>query len=45
MIRLPIDEKELDVIIKTVKFSNPQLYSKLWSYKINVLKGKKDGLS
>ncbi len=45
MIKLPINEKELDVIIEIVRFSNPQLYSKLWSYKINVLREKKDGFS
>jgi hypothetical protein len=45
MIKLPINERELDFIIKIVKFSNPQLYSKLWSFKINVLKGKKNGFS
>jgi hypothetical protein len=34
---LPINEKELDIIIKSLKVSNPTLFSKLWSYKINYL--------
>ena len=43
---LPISKKELEVIIKTLKSSNPSLYNKLWSYKINYLnKEKKDGFS
>lgn len=37
---LSITENELN-IIKTIKFSNPQLYSELWSYKVNNLKEKK----
>jgi hypothetical protein len=45
MIKLPINEKELDIIIETIKFSNPKLYNKLWSYKINILKVKKNGFS
>jgi hypothetical protein len=35
---LPITENELDIIIEKLKTSNPQLYAKLWSYKINCLK-------
>jgi len=43
---LPINEKELDDIIKILETRNPQLYAKLWSYKLNKLKGKKiNGLS
>ena len=46
MILLPINEKELDTIIITLKGSHPTLYSKLWTYKMNTLnKEKKDGLS
>ena len=37
MILLPINEKELDTIIITLKESNPTLYSKLWTYKMNTL--------
>ena len=45
MIKLPINEKELDTIITSIKASYPSLYSKLWAYKVNVLiKEKKDGL-
>jgi hypothetical protein len=44
--QLPINEKELDDILDILKNKNPQLYSKLWSYKINKLKGEKiNGLS
>ena len=43
--KLPITEDELDIIIKSVKFVNSQLYSKLWSYKVNNLKEKNNGLS
>lgn len=43
---LPINKKELDIIIKTLKTSNPTLFSKLWSYKINYLnKENKNGFS
>jgi hypothetical protein len=45
MIKLPIDEKELQYIIDVVKYKNPQLYSKLWSYKINKLGEKQNGFS
>ena len=38
---LPINEKELDCIIKTLKSINPPLYAKLWSHKLNKLKGEK----
>jgi hypothetical protein len=37
-VELPITESELDVIIEKIKASNPQLYAKLWSYKINYRK-------
>jgi hypothetical protein len=42
---LPINQKELDYIIDTIKNLNPQLYAKLWSYKVNKLKEKKNGFS
>jgi hypothetical protein len=43
---VPITESELDVIIEKLKASNPQLYAKLWSYKINRLKKEQNnGLS
>ena len=39
---LPITKNELEVIIKVLKGSQPNLYSKLWTYKMNYLiKGKK----
>jgi hypothetical protein len=40
MMKLPIDQLELDQILKTVKHVHPNLYSKLWSYKINYLKNQ-----
>jgi hypothetical protein len=46
MIQLPITKKELEIIIKSLKSSNPNLYAKLWAYKMNSLnKEKKNGLS
>ena len=43
MIRLPITEKELEIIIDTIKGPHPALYAKLWTHKINFLnKEKKD---
>ena len=43
---LPINENELEIIIEKLKLSNPQLYAKLWSYKINYRKKEKsDGFS
>jgi hypothetical protein len=41
MMSLPINDKELDTIIKLLRYSKPELYSKLWSYKINCLKTEK----
>ena len=38
---LPIDEKDLDLIIESIKTKNKELYGKLWSYKFN-LKYKED---
>jgi hypothetical protein len=32
---LPITEKEFEVIVEILKNREPQLYSKLWTYKIN----------
>lgn len=43
--QLPITEKELEYIIEVVRNKNPQLYSKLWSYKINELVERKNGFS
>lgn len=43
--KLPITEQELQYIIDVMKNKNPQLYSKLWSYKINELRGKRNGIS
>lgn len=38
MIKLPINEKELDVIIELMKSNGKtELYQKLWTYKINYL--------
>jgi hypothetical protein len=43
---LPINENELEIIIEKLKTSNPQLYAKLWSYKVNCRKKDKiDGFS
>ena len=43
---LPINENELEIIIEKLKDSNPQLYAKLWSYKINYRnKEQNNGLS
>ena len=39
---LPITEKELDFIIELLKNKNFQLYSKLWTYKFNKNKDKKN---
>jgi hypothetical protein len=41
MKELPINDKELDTIIELLKYYKPELYSKLWSYKINFLKKEK----
>ena len=38
MLSLPINEKELDVIIEKLKTSETnELHQKLWSYKMNYL--------
>ena len=34
---LPITEKELEVIIKTLKGPQPSLHNKLWAYKMNYI--------
>ena len=39
---LPITENELQIIIEKLKTTNPQLYAKLWSYKLNRQKGEKN---
>ena len=38
---IPITEKELNIIIDSLKNKHPDLYNKLWSYRIN-LKHSKD---
>ncbi len=46
MIQLPINKKELETIITTLKGVHPALYAKLWTHKMNNLnKEKKDGFS
>jgi len=46
MITLPINEKELEIIMRCLKGSQPTLYAKIWSYKMNYLiKEEKNGLS
>ena len=46
MIQLPITERELDLIILNLKKTNPHLYAKLWTYKVNYMnKEKNNGLS
>jgi hypothetical protein len=46
MITLPITENELQIIMDTLKRSQPSLYAKLWGYKMNILnKEKKNGIS
>jgi hypothetical protein len=45
---LPITEKELEIIINMLKGTQPSLYAKLWSYKMNYIirnKEKNNGLS
>jgi hypothetical protein len=43
---IPINEKELDVIINLLNKRVPNLYAKLWAYKINYLKKEsKNGFS
>jgi hypothetical protein len=39
---LPITEKELEIIMESVKSRNTQLYNKLWSYKFNLKYKQKD---
>ena len=38
---LPINEKDLEKIIKSIKTTQPELYARLWSYKMNFLKKEK----
>ena len=38
---LPITKKELEIIIGVLKGSHPNLYAKLWSYKLNYLNKEK----
>jgi hypothetical protein len=46
VMKLPITEKEFEIIINTLKGSYPQLYAKLWSHKMNNMnKEKKNGFS
>lgn len=39
--QLPINQKELEIIITTLKGPHPALYAKLWSYKMNILNKEK----
>jgi hypothetical protein len=39
---LPISNKEFDKILEVIKNKYPDLYSKLWCYKMNVLNGEKN---
>jgi len=39
---LPISEKELEIIITTLKRPYPALYAKLWSYKMNIFNKEKN---
>jgi hypothetical protein len=39
---LPINKKELEIIIEILKNVHPKLYTKLWSYKINYLNKEKN---
>ena len=41
MMKLPINEKELEIIINTLKGPHPALYAKLWSHKINIINKEK----
>jgi hypothetical protein len=41
MIKLPINDKELDTIIELLRHSKPELYAKLWSHKVNFLNKSK----
>jgi hypothetical protein len=34
---LPLNYKDLDFILKSIKYTNKILYTKLWSYKMNYL--------
>ena len=46
MLKLPLTEKDLEKIIEITKGSHPELYAKLWSYKMNYMnKEKKHGFS
>lgn len=40
-LELPITESEFEIIIQTLKQSQPTLYAKLWAYKFNYLKKEK----
>jgi hypothetical protein len=31
---LPITEKELEIILEAIRHKNPELYNKLWVYKL-----------
>ena len=37
MLQLPINNKELEIIMESLKSHNNELYQKLWSYKMNYL--------
>jgi hypothetical protein len=38
---LPVSHKELNEIIQSIRYKRPDLYTKLWAHKINVLNGDK----
>jgi hypothetical protein len=40
--QLPINEKELETIIASLKVPHPSLYAKLWSHKMNILSKEKN---
>ena len=41
-IELPITKKDLDAIIEALKGPHPDLYAKLWCYKINYMNKEKN---
>ena len=40
--KIPINKKELEIIITTLKGPHPALHAKLWSYKMNILNKEKN---
>jgi hypothetical protein len=41
MIQLPLNEKEVKKIMEIIKGPYPQIYAKLWCYKMNYLNKEK----